>query len=128
MSIFQNIDFKLLNLSEKLGAKLSKDRPDSPRILVDFEERRIDWTDNNINKAIIIQPSFENGGVNSEVWFFINIAWFNYENPWSRPMWKVYLVEKEKFEIIEKNIDMLLEESLENLMKLTLKDLTESRI
>lgn len=134
MSIFQNIDFKLVNLTEKLGAKLSRDRPHFPRSLIDFEERRIDWIHNEINKAIIIQPTFENGGVNTNLWNLINIAWLwndismTNNKSVARLVWSKYLSEKDDFKVIELNIDMLLEESLENLMKLTLKDLTESRI
>jgi hypothetical protein len=54
MSRFKNIDKKLKDLSEKLGAELTKDRPSYPEALRTFEERRIDWTENGISKAIII--------------------------------------------------------------------------
>ncbi len=74
MSRFKEIDSKLEKLSAKLDAKLTKDRPNSPEVLRTFEERRIDWVDNNICKAIIIQPTFESNGVNSKIWNFINIA------------------------------------------------------
>lgn len=75
MSRFKLIDEKLAKLAIKLNAKLTKDRPEYPEALRTFEERRIDWIKNKICKAIIIQPNFEDIGVNSTIWNFINIAY-----------------------------------------------------
>ena len=67
MSRFKNIDSNLIELASKLNGKLTKDRPDYPEVLRIFEERRIDWIENGIMKAIIIQPNFEANGVNLNV-------------------------------------------------------------
>lgn len=123
MSQFKEIENMLLNLAIKLNAKLTKDRPDYPKALRTFEERRIDWMDNGINKAIIIQPTFENNGVNVTIWNFINLAWFDDANAIPNPQWVNYLIENEKFEIIQQNIDLLIEQSLVNLTNITLEDL-----
>jgi hypothetical protein len=94
MSRFKNIDSKLIDLANKLNARLTKDRPDYPESLRTFEERRIDWVENEIMKAIIIQPNFELNGVNSNIWNFINCA--IYDDGWSvsRPKWIEKLVDQ----------------------------------
>jgi hypothetical protein len=123
MNTFQEIDLKLADLAQKLNARLTKDRPDYPEVLRTFEERRIDWKDDQINKAIIIQPNFEHDGVNSSIWNFINIAWFDDAVSITRPQWIRILVDKGKFETIEKNIDKLLTESEENLARVKMVNL-----
>ncbi len=122
MSRFKNIDEKLEKLSTKLGAKLSKDRPRYPKALRTFEERRIDWKEGDIFKAIIIQPTFEDNGVNQEIWNLINIAWSDF-NKGHRPQWMTNLVDKERFETIENNIDSLLTKSENNLVSIGKDDL-----
>jgi len=123
MSKFLKIDSKLEKLSNKLEAKLSKDRPNYPESLRTFEERRIDWIDSEISKAIIIQPIFESEGVNSKIWNFINIAWYDDVKSTHRPQWIKNLVDKKSFEIIETNIDELLLKSEENLTSIKMDDL-----
>ncbi len=123
MSRFKNIDEKLEKLSSKLGAKLTKDRPVYPEALRTFEERRIDWMDEDIFKAIIIQPTFESKGVNQKVWNLINIAWCDFNEIGHRPKWRTSLVDKKKFEIMENNIDSLLIKSESNLISIDKGDL-----
>lgn len=123
MSVFSNIDDKLIKLSNKLNATLTKDRPSYPKALRTFEERRIDWNVNEINRAIIIQPNFEHNGVNNRIWNFINIAWYDDAKSINRPQWYKNLAEKEKFEILEKNIDELLRTSENNLQNIKMTDL-----
>lgn len=118
MSRFKNIDEKLEKLSAKLGAKLTKDRPGYPEALRTFEERRIDWIQEDIYKAIIIQPTFESKGVNQKIWNLINIAWCDFNNEGHRSQWMTNLVDKEKFESIENNIDTLLIKSESNLVSI----------
>ncbi|MDW7691760.1 hypothetical protein R9C00_16555 [Flammeovirgaceae bacterium SG7u.111] len=123
MSRFKNIDEKLEKLSAKLGAKLTKDRPGYPETLRTFEERRIDWIDEDIFKAIIIQPTFESKGVNQKIWNLINIAWCDFNDKGHRPQWISNLIDKQNFEIIETNIDSLLRESESNLVSIKQRDL-----
>ena len=52
MSRFNLIDDKLSNFAIKLNARLTKDRPWHPNTSRTFE-RRIDWNDGEIRKAII---------------------------------------------------------------------------
>jgi len=123
MSVFSKIDDKLVKLSDRLNATLTKDRPSYHEGLRIFEERRIDWIVNDINRAIIIQPNFEINGVNSEIWNFINIAWYDDAKSTNRPQWYRNLAEKEKFENIEKRIDHLLRTSENNLTNIKMTDL-----
>ena len=128
MSIFKNIDIKLEEISKKLGAKLTIDRPGYPKALRTFEERRIDWIENEINRAIIIQPTFENSGVNSSIWNFLIIAWVKKNGIAQKPGWKKELVSKKKFETIEENIDRLLNESIENLQAIKIENIIREQI
>lgn len=108
MSLFDAMDTKLTELAFKLQAKLSKDRPVYPEGMITFGERRIDWQDNEVNKAILIQPTFEENGVNTNLWNLINIAWYDVPNTAIRLRWIKKLIEKSTFQDIEKNIDNLL--------------------
>ena len=123
MNRFELIDEKLSKLANKLNAKLTKDRSGFPEALITFEERRIDWNDGEISKAIIIQPTFEATGVNSAIWNFINIAWYDDADSAKRLKWIEKLVDKCEFEVIEKQIDDLLSKSEENLKKIRMDDL-----
>lgn len=123
MSRFKEIDSKLEKLSTKLGANLTKDRPNTPKVFQNFEERRIDWMDNNISKAIIIQPTFESNRVNSEIWNLINIAWYDDKKSNRRIQWRKNLVDKDNFEHIKSNIDDLLLKSELTLSSITMSDL-----
>ncbi|MCH2195297.1 hypothetical protein [Kordia sp.] len=121
MSRFKEIDPKLMKLSQKLEAKLTIDRDWDPT--AGFEERRIDWIDNDIFKAIIIQPTFKSKGVDSSKWNFINIAWHDDAKSVHRPKWMNNLVNEGKFEIIESKIDDLLLESENALSNISMSDL-----
>lgn len=123
MSRFKNIDEKLEKLCAKLGAKLTKDRPGYPEVLRTFEERRIDWMEEDIYKAIIIQPTFESKGVNQEIWNFINIAWCDFDDQGNRTQWIDNLIDNQNFEIIESRIDELLLNSESALCKISKGDL-----
>ena len=108
----------------RLNATLTKDRPEYPEELRTFEERRIDWTDGEIHKAIIIKPCFELTGVNSAFWSFVNVA-----RPVARPFdmrtWQRYLLKDVDFEEIDRNIDELLQKSEESLALITSENLTD---
>ena len=121
---FENIDPKLVELSQKLEAKLTKDRPSYPDALRTFEERRLDWVKEDIFRAIIIQPTFERKGVNQRKWNFINFAWKDDGKSMHRPQKIIHLVKENKFEVIENNIDELLRQSEETLLNITEGDLS----
>ncbi|CAA9200864.1 hypothetical protein [Flavobacterium collinsii] len=123
MSRFKNIDSKLIDLASKLNGRLTKDRPDYPEVLRTFEERRIDWIESDIMKAIIIQPNFEANGVNSNIWNFVNVAIYDDGFSVSRPKWIEILVDQKDFIFIAENIDELLLKSQENLSNISMKDL-----
>jgi len=122
MSRFDNIDIKLEKLSAKLGVELIKDRPSYPEALRTFEERRIDWVENGINKAIIIQPTFTSTGVDSSNWNFINLAWIKKGHIAQKPGWIKNLVYQKDFNEIENGIDNLLKESIMNLQAVKIED------
>lgn len=123
MSRFKNIDSKLSDLTNKLKGRLTKDRPSYPESLRTFEERRIDWVENDIMKAIIIQPNFEVNGVNSNIWNFINLAIYDDGMSISNPKWMKILVDQKNFSFIDDNINELLLRSEENLSNLSIEDL-----
>ena len=123
-SKFKKIDHKLIQISEKLNAKLTKDRPSYPEALRTFEERRIDWVKDDIFRAIIIQPTFEVKGVNQKKWNFITFAWKDDGKSEFKPKKIDVLVDKKDFKVIEKNIDELLKKSEEKLLIITEKDLS----
>ena len=122
MSIFHKIDNHLHLLAGKLNAKLSKDRPGAPQALRTFEERRIDWEEGQIHKAIIIQPTFKATGVDCSLWSVINIAWHDTALG-KRIKWRRHLVYEDKFEVIESSVVQLLSESENNLRNIRLEDL-----
>lgn len=117
------MDDKLAALAAKLNAKLTKDRPWMPESFRTFEERRIDWQDGELLKAIIIQPTFQDKGVNQEIWNFINLAWWPESHPGAMYQWREVLVYESPFEVIEDNIDRSLEESEQNLRNIRMGDL-----
>lgn len=121
MSIFKRIDTQLLEVSKSLNTTLTKDRPEYPEVLRTFEERRIDWTENGIRKAIIIQPNFEITGVDSSKWTFRLVAWKGI----GRKRISVHeeLVSKVDFSSINENIDLYLNKGVEFLKGITLEDL-----
>ncbi|MEM7368200.1 MAG: hypothetical protein AAF587_06325 [Bacteroidota bacterium] len=124
MSNFEIIDLRLTRLSEKLGAVLTKDRPACPEGLRTFEERRIDWMEHGIRKAIIIQPIFRRSGVDSSKWNVINIAWDDEVRSTHKPKWRKLLVEEQPFETIASSIEDLLSASENNLRSISKDDLT----
>ena len=121
MSIFKNIDELLKIFARKINAKLTIDRPYS---LNTFEERRIDWKDNKIDKSILIQPNFERDGVNSKKWNLTVVAW-SYNDNEDRLQWISYLVEEKKFKVIESDIENLLKISYEKLKNIKIDDLSK---
>ena len=123
MSIFIKVDPLLSELAAEIGTSVTKDRPNYPETLRTFEERRIDWNDGIIRKAIIIQPTFEFTGVNSELWNFLNVAWIDKIHNGSKPNWSRTLIEKQTFNTIEENINNLLKSSLDVLKQISEKDL-----
>lgn len=121
MSRFNHIEPLIKKISDELGAKISKDRPDYPEALRTFEERRIDWSDNGIQKAIIIQPTFESDGVNSDLWNFSLVAWIWTDN--KRTSYHKTVIDKEEFKNIELNIEELLYSGKKHLQNIKLNDL-----
>ena len=116
------IDDELLKIfARKINAKLTFDRPYS---LNTFEERRIDWKDNKIDKSILIQPNFERDGVNSKKWNLTLVAW-SYNDNEDRLQWISYLVEEKKIKVIESDIENLLKISYEKLKHIKIDDLSK---
>jgi len=106
-----------------LNAVLSFDRPNYPEALRTFEERRIDWVENSIHKAIIIQPNFTSTGVDSTKWSFINLAWITKKGIAQKPGHRITLIEKGDFDEIEYRINELLSQSITNLQTVKLSDI-----
>ncbi|MBT1706564.1 hypothetical protein, partial [Chryseosolibacter indicus] len=122
MKRFTNeIDLKLETLASKVNAKVSKDRPDYPERLRTFEERRIDWIDHTINKAIIFQPNFESKGVNEEKWTFSVAAWY-FEGT-TDLRFSEDLVKEKPFESIANQLDRLLIDAVDRLAKINMVEL-----
>jgi hypothetical protein len=121
MERFEKIESLLEKVAEELNARLSRNRPQLTELLRTFEERRIDWIEKEINKAIIIQPTFEKNGDNSDHWNLKIVAW-KWVNGW-RIDFRQDLASKKDFEEIEQNIDTLLENAITRLGKIQEVDL-----
>lgn len=117
----EEIDLKMMTLANKMNAKVSKDRPEYPQALRTFEERRIDWIEDNINKAIIFQPNFESKGVNEEKWNFGVAAWY-FEGT-TDLRFSEELVKEEHFESIVYQLDELLVDAVDRLAKINMIEL-----
>ena len=111
MSSFANIDPKLEQFALQMNAVLTKDRPGYPEIMRTFQERRIDWMDEDLHKAIIIQPNFTIGGVDSSKWNFIMLAFCYDKESGRRIKWLNHLAKNKKFEWIEFQLDDFLDEA-----------------
>ena len=122
MSKFKSIDKKIKQVAEELNARLSIDRPNYAHPLRTFEERRIDWIDGEVNKAIIIQPHFSSTGLDSSKWYLMNVAWIKKKGIAQKPGWRKTLVDKEDFKEIESRIDELLDKSVSNLRSVSITD------
>jgi hypothetical protein len=118
MTYLKEIDQQLSRVAKELNAYISKDR-------IEVEERRIDWTEDGIQKAIIIQPVFEDLGVNHSLWNFINFAWIDLGIPekflW--PRWEKRLAARVELDYIIGNIEELLSQSIANLKSIDRRDL-----
>lgn len=121
MSIFVNIDKTLKIFAKNIFAQLTIDRPFPQNY---FEERRIDWIENVINKAILIQPNFEIDGINSKKWNLTLVAW-TYNHIEDRIQWIDYLVEEKNFEVIENNIEDFLKISYKKLKSIKIDNLSK---
>ena len=121
MSVFVNIDKTLKIFAKNIFAQLTIDRPFPQNY---FEERRIDWIENDINKAILIQPNFEIDGINSKKWNLTLVAW-TYNHIEDRIQWIDYLVEEKNFEVIENNIEDFLKISYKKLKSIKIDNLSK---
>ena len=121
MSIFVNIDKTLKIFAKNIFAQLTIDRPFPQNY---FEERRIDWIENGINKAILIQPNFEIDGINSKKWNLTLVAW-TYNDIEDRIQWIDYLVVEKNFEVIENNIEDFLKISYKKLKSIKIDNLSK---
>ena len=121
MSIFVNIDKTLKIFAKNIFAQLTIDRPFPQNY---FEERRIDWIKNGINKAILIHPNFEIDGINSKKWNLTLVA-LTYNHIEDRIQWIYYLVEEKNFEVIENNIEDFLKISYKKLKSIKIDNLSK---
>ena len=84
MNRFKNIDDKLSDFADKHEGRLTKDRNGFL-----LGERRIDWKENQICVAIIIQPIFlMTGDTYPSFYNFINVAWIMKNGIAVKPGWQ----------------------------------------
>lgn len=121
--MLEKLDPQIMRVVNRLGAKLSIDRPLYPEPLRTFEERRIDWLDNGVHKAIIIQPTFELAGVNAELWNFTILAWDLTPSGTRNNSWVKKVIHQQDFCKIENGIVDLLNNAVNDLEKISKKDL-----
>jgi hypothetical protein len=74
MNVFVQIEARLRQCAVEQQAVLTQDRA-GMSLRFGFEERRIDWQQDGINRAIIIQPDFLATGVDTTKWNFSAVAW-----------------------------------------------------
>lgn len=117
----KEIDLKLNAFANKINAKVTRGRRGYPGPLRTFEERRIDWVDEKINKAIVFQPNFELKIVNDEKWNFRIVAWY-FEGPIDLRFLEE-LVREKQFDFIVNQLDQLLGLAVERLSKINMIEL-----
>lgn len=125
MSRFENIENKLIDFAAKLNAQLSDGREFHRKEVVVYEERRVRWTESEINRMVLIRPHLSDEAVvdDSTTWDFINLAWLANSTSSSIPMWEKYLIYKGEFQLIMTHIEELLRKSKENLTNVQTSDL-----
>ena len=121
MSVFESLDLRLEKVAGELNAILTKNRNGFSDLHA-FEERRIDWVENGINKAIIIQPSFTVVGVDNSQWNFNLVAWIKRKGIAEKPGWVLSLLKNKEFSEIENNMEDLITLAKEKLKAITLDD------
>jgi len=128
MRRFGSIDNKLTDFAKKFNTQLSDGREFHRKDVEVYEERRVHWTEGEINRMILIRPYpfDETSGEHSSTWDFINVAWLNNSPSSPVPMWEKYLVYNGDFKLITAHIDDLLKKSEEILNNVKLKDLKKS--
>ena len=80
MSLFAQVDAHLMQCAAEQQAVLTQNRGGMSLLAwgpnhSSFEERRIDWQQDGINRAIIIQPDFLATGVDTTRWNFRAVVW-----------------------------------------------------
>ncbi|RZJ94343.1 MAG: hypothetical protein EOO60_03255 [Hymenobacter sp.] len=90
-------------------------------LLFGFEERRIDWQQDGINRAIIIQPDFRATGVDTTKWNFRAVAWQGSAH--KKQTADYDFATSVAFQAIEERIDSLLSEARTYLNTIQASDL-----
>jgi hypothetical protein len=108
MSVFVQIESRLRQCAAEQQAILTQNRRGTS-LRFGFEERRIDWQQDGINRAIIIQPTFLATGVDITKWKFRAVAW--QDSAHAKRTAHYDLATSVTFRAIEERIDSLLSEA-----------------
>lgn len=120
MSVFVQIEPRLRQCAVEQQAVLTQDR-EGMGLRFGFEERRIDWQQDGINRAIIIQPDFLATGVDTTKWNFSAVAW---QGSGHKKRTADYdFATSVAFQAIEERIDSLLSEARTYLTNIQASDL-----
>jgi hypothetical protein len=124
---FQGIKGNLQEFSNKHNAKLStvwsKVQKYNPDALDSFLVSHLVWTDGRFGKAIFIQQHSDINGIDTTTWDFKNIVWLQDTILTAKPTYEINLLTKVVFQIIERDIDLLLRTSEKNLNAVRREDL-----
>jgi len=120
MSVFVQIESRLKQCAVEQQAILSQNRRGTS-LRFGFEERRIDWQQDGINRAIIIQPDFLATGVDTTKWNFRAVAW--QDSAHQKRTAHYDLATSVAFWAIEGRIDTLLAEARTYLNAIQVSDL-----
>jgi hypothetical protein len=126
---FSSIDNKMRIFAGRHNAKVSTEWVTSSKFtpggtsVVRYPMKLIVWKDDQIGKAIMIQMHNDLDGLDTTNWDFSNTAWFEGGKAGAKPHYTKSILNKVKFEVIEKNIVQLLSDSEKNLQNKKLEDL-----
>lgn len=120
MNIFHNIDEQLAAVAKELGAKLNQNRNSGTEHVI--YERRITWEQDQVLRSILIQPQFESGEINYDLWTWKILAWI--DDVVNGPHYDKEFLHKVSFDQIEQQIDTLLTDSVQELQQIKQGDLT----
>ena len=121
MGAFSNIDILLEQFAHKQNARLARDRNGKTIELHNFEERRVDWIIDGINRAVIIQPNFDTDQFDPSKWSFRAMAWKDVGA--KRYRYGQTYIKAVDMDVLEKVIPELLMEADIELNKIEFEDL-----
>ena len=118
------LDDKLEGFAKKYNTQVTSPKITYyPQVEDSLESRQIEWVDDNIGKALMIQPHQKSSGISSKTWDVYNLAWLINAPTWEKPFCRYDLLKNAELTTLERNIDQLLSQSEQKLGSIKIEDL-----